>query len=258
MRLRNIPGADERVRNHPAVISRPEKEKGKWQQIFGNEHPIFLEIGMGKGQFLLSMAKKHQNRNFVGVERYASVLVRGLELFDEQKKFFDPECRADDESALWVSDEYPTLTNVRFLCMDAISLDQVFASGEVEGIYLNFSDPWPKARHEKRRLTSQGYLAQYTNILVPQGRLEMKTDNLGLFEFSMGSVASMTDWEVVEATLDLHKHEKMREDNIMTEYEEKFSSMGHPIYKMVAGRKVSDQKDGKRHQGVTLTTESAS
>ena len=218
MRLRNIPGADERVRTNPSVVNRPEKERGNWQQIFGNEYPIFVEIGMGKGQFLLAMAKKYPERNFVGVEKYASVLVRGLESFNHQSK-------------------PPALTNVRLLCMDAISLDQVFAPGEVEGIYLNFSDPWPKARHEKRRLTSKDYLAQYTNILVSRGRLEMKTDNARLFEFSMESVTNAADWEVVEATLDLHNHERMSISNIVTEYEEKFSSMGQPIYKMIARRK---------------------
>ena len=237
MRLRNIPGADEKVRNHPAVISRPEKEKGNWQQIFGNEHPIFVEIGMGKGQFLLTMAKKYPERNFVGVERYASVLVRGLGLYDEQNKFLTAENCESDEDGLLVAKEYPSLTNVRFLCMDAISLDQVFVLGEVEGVYLNFSDPWPKARHEKRRLTSKGYLKQYTNILAPRGRLEIKTDNAGLFEFSMKSVASAAGWEIAEATSDLHKHEGMCKNNIMTEYEEKFSSMGYPIYKMIAKRK---------------------
>jgi len=236
MRLRNIPGADERVRTHPVVVSRPEKEKGKWQRIFDNDHPIFVEIGMGKGQFLLTMAKKYPERNFVGVERYASVLVRGLELYDEQNQSFAPGCRVNVEADLLVAKEHLTLANVRFLCMDAISLDQVFAPGEVTGVYLNFSDPWPKARHEKRRLTSKRYLTQYTNILVPQGRLEMKTDNTGLFEFSMASVAGMTDWEIVEATSDLHNHETMREGNVMTEYEEKFSSMRNPIYKMVARR----------------------
>ena len=242
MRLRNIPGADERVRIHPLVVNRPEKERGNWQQIFGNKHPVFVEIGMGKGQFLLSMAKRYPERNFVGVEKYASVLVRGLESFGEQNKSFVAESRKGDESGeddFLIEKEYPALTNVRFLCMDAISLDQVFAPGEVEGIYLNFSDPWPKARHEKRRLTSKGYLAQYTNILVSQGRLEMKTDNAGLFEFSMESVANTPNWEVVEATSDLHNHERMRKNNIMTEYEEKFSSMGNPIYKMIARRKLS-------------------
>jgi len=242
MRLRNIPGADERVRSHPAVVHRPEKEKGNWQQIFGNKHPIYVDIGMGKGQFLLTLAKKYPERNFVGVERYAGVLVRGLELFDEQSRSLSTERGEDSEGGLLEFSHAghkgdSMLTNVRFLCMDAINLNQVFAPGEVEGIYLNFSDPWPKARHQKRRLTSKGYLAQYSQILVPKGRLEMKTDNLGLLEFSIESVADATDWEIVEATSDLHNHEKMGKDNIMTEYEEKFSSIGNPIYKIVVKRK---------------------
>jgi len=237
MRLRNIPGADERVRRHPAVVKRPEKKKGNWQLLFGNKQPLFVKIGMGRGQFLLTMAKKHPDRNFVGVERYASVLVRGLELFDRQNKSYGGERCKGDGSILVAEKKYPKITNVRFLCMDAIGLDQVFAPGEVEGIYLNFSDPWPKARHGKRRLTSSGYLAQYTNILVPQGRLEMKTDNFGLFEFSMLSVGSVSDWEIIETTFDLHNHERMLRENVMTEYEEKFSSMGNPIYRMIAEKK---------------------
>ena len=251
MRLRNIPGADERVRTHPLVVNRPEKERGNWQQIFGNEHPIYVEIGMGKGQFLLTMAQNFPERNIVGVEKYTSVLVRGLESFDEQNKAFVAESGKDGEGGegdFQVAKENPTLMNVRLLCMDAISLDQVFAPGEVEGIYLNFSDPWPKARHEKRRLTSKGYLVQYTNILVPRGRLEMKTDNVGLFEFSMESVENAADWEIVETTLDLHNHERMRKNNIMTEYEEKFSSMGYPIYKMIARRKLLTSNQDSRHR----------
>lgn len=216
MRLRNIPRADGTIQNHAAAIKRPDAQKGCWRQVFGNKNPIHIEIGMGKGSFLLNMAIAHPEINFVGIERYSSVLLRALEKFD--------------------TDEFKMLKNVRFVCMDARDVGEVFANGEVEKIYLNFSDPWPKSRHAKRRLTSREFLSRYETILVKGGWIEFKTDNTELFNFSLEEVRE-AGWHLEYYTYDLHHHEKMNKGNIMTEYEEKFSSKGNPINKMIASRK---------------------
>lgn len=216
MRLRNIPGSDDVIRNHPAAIKNETLYKGKWSTIFGNENPIHLEIGMGKGQFLMNLAKENPLVNYVGIERYSAVLIRALEKYD--------------------SDEFGMPENVRFLCMDAYQLPEVFALGEIEKIYLNFSDPWPKARHSRRRLTSTRFLGQYEKVLSEKGVVEFKTDNRALFEFSLESVEE-AEWKLLKYTFDLHQDEEMNQGNIMTEYEEKFSAMGNPIHKLIAERK---------------------
>ena len=216
MRFRNVPRAEGTIQNHPAVIKRPEAQKGCWRQVFGNSKPIHIEIGMGKGRYLLTMASLHPDVNFVGIERYTSVLLRAVEKFD--------------------TEEFKMLKNIRFVCMDARDVAEVFAHGEVERIYLNFSDPWPKARHEKRRLTSHEFLERYEQILVPGGTLEFKTDNTELFNFSLEQVKS-SSWTLEHYTYDLHHHEIMNEGNVMTEYEEKFSARGNPINKLIAVRK---------------------
>lgn len=216
MRLRNIPRAEGTIQSHKTVIKRPEAQKGCWSQVFGNKNPIHIEIGMGKGQFLLNMAAKHPEINFVGIERYTSVLLRAVEKFD--------------------TEEFQMLENVRFVCMDARDIEDVFAQNEVGKIYLNFSDPWPKARHAKRRLTSAEFLARYEKVLVPGGRVEFKTDNTELFNFSLEQVRE-SGWLLEHYTYDLHHHEIMNEGNVMTEYEEKFSAKGNPINKLIAVRK---------------------
>lgn len=216
MRLRNIPRAEGTIQAHPAVIKRPEAQKGCWSQVFGNKRPIHIEIGMGKGQFLLNMAARFPEINFIGIERYTSVLLRAVEKFD--------------------TEEFNMLKNVRFVCMDAKDVEEVFAGNEVDKIYLNFSDPWPKARHAKRRLTSTEFLARYEKILVPGGKVEFKTDNTELFNFSLDQVRE-AGWILEHYTYDLHHHDIMNEGNVMTEYEEKFSSKGNPINKLIAVRK---------------------
>ena len=216
MRLRNIPRAEGTVQAHKTVIKRPEDQKGCWRQVFGNKNPVYIEIGMGKGQFILNMAAKYPDINFVGIERYTSVLLRAVEKFD--------------------TDEFKELNNVRFICMDARNVEDVFAPGEVERIYLNFSDPWPKARHARRRLTSTEFLERYEKVLADGGRVEFKTDNTELFNFSLEQVKE-AGWTLENFTYDLHHNEEMNQDNIMTEYEEKFSKKGNPINKLIAVRK---------------------
>lgn len=216
MRLRNIPGADDVILKHPIATKNGKEQKGKWKEVFGNDNPIYIEIGMGKGQFLLALAKQNPDINYIGIERYSSVLLRALEKFD--------------------TEEYCELKNIRFICMNAFELPEVFEYGEVEKIYLNFSDPWPKSRHSDRRLTSPKFFGQYDQVLAKEGVVEFKTDNRGLFEFSLESVEE-AGWKLHAHTFDLHHDESMNAGNVMTEYEEKFSSMGNPIHKLIATRK---------------------
>ena len=209
MRLRNIPGSREVIGESKYVIHEMEKAKGKWSEIFQNDHPICLEVGMGKGRFITQLALE----NFIGIEKYSSVLLRALEK----------------------REQLPELMNLYFLRMDAEDLENVFAPGEVSGIYLNFSDPWPKDRHAKRRLPSKEFLARYDKILVREGKVEFKTDNIDLFRFALEQVEE-AGWKLEAHTFDLHNDSEMVKGNIMTEYEERFSSQGNPICKMIISR----------------------
>lgn len=211
MRLRHIPGSEEEIAQSPYVIQQPQCRKGRFGEVFGNDHPIEIEVGMGKGRFIMDMARLHPDKNYIGIERYSSVLLRGL-----QK-------RAEIE-----------LDNVYFMCVDARDLAEIFAPGEVNRIYLNFSDPWPKDRHAKRRLTSPEFMKVYDQVLAPDGTVEFKTDNQGLFEYSLAAVPE-AGWTVTAHTFDLHQNE-MSAGNVMTEYEQKFSEKGNPICKLIAKR----------------------
>lgn len=212
MRLRNIPGSKDIITESAYVIQNPETYKGKWKEVFGNEHPIQIEVGMGKGRFIMDMASNHPEINYIGIEMYDSVLLRAVQKREQREK---------------------ELHNLYFIRMDAQNLSEVFASGEVDKIYLNFSDPWPKERHAKRRLTSRQFLARYDQILKKQGKIEFKTDNRPLFDFSLEEVKE-ANWTLLAHTFDLHHTPEMMEGNVMTEYEEKFSSQGNPIHKLIA------------------------
>jgi len=213
MRLRNIPGADAAVAASPYCIQNPTEHKGVWRRLFQNTNPIHIEIGMGKGRFLMDLAAANPNINYIGIERYTSVLLRAVQKMDEL-----------------------ALPNVLFLCEDAKNLPDVFAPNEVNRIYLNFSDPWPKDRHAKRRLTSSQFLERYNQILATDGRLEFKTDNQDLFAFSLEEIKASPIWHLDASTKDLHNDAILNEGNIQTEYEEKFSSLGNPICKLIASR----------------------
>lgn len=217
MRLRNIPGAQDAILESPYVIQKPEAHKGAWAEVFPKKQPLHIEVGMGKGRFLMDLARLNPNINYVGIEMYDSVLLRAL-----QKR---EELEAEGE----------TYENLFFMRVDARLLPEIFEKGEVDKIYLNFSDPWPKARHAKRRLTSREFLERYDQILVPDGTVEFKTDNRKLFEFSLEEV-NETKWNLLAHTFDLHHNEEMVKGNVMTEYEEKFSSMRNPICKMIINR----------------------
>lgn len=217
MRLRNIPGAKEAIADSRYVIHNEQEKKGKWSEVFGNTNPVHIEVGMGKGRFIMDMAALNPDINFVGIEMYDSVLIRALEKMEEKE------------------DEGSAPQNLFFMRMDAREIPLVFEKGEVGKIYLNFSDPWPKERHAKRRLTSRQFLACYNQILADSGVVEFKTDNKALFEFSLEEIPQ-AGWKVLQYTFDLHKDDAMNEGNVMTEYEEKFSSMGNPIHKLIAAR----------------------
>lgn len=211
MRLRNVPGARETIIENQFSIQEPEQKKGKWAEVFGNDHPIHIEVGMGKGQFIIEMAKRNPEINYIGIEKYSSVLVRAVEKLEDFEQ-----------------------NNLRLIRMDAENIEEVFDKDEVDRIYLNFSDPWPKDRHAKRRLTSTRFLERYNNILTPEGRVMFKTDNKDLFDFSLEQVEE-AGWILENYTYDLH-HSEYNEENVMTEYEEKFSAKGNPICRLVAYR----------------------
>ncbi len=212
MRLRNIPGSREEIAASRFAVDEPETLKGRWKEVFGNQNPLRIEVGMGKGRFLMDLACAFPEINYVGIEMYSSVLLRAIQKAD-------------------VMDPCPQ--NFRFIRMDAQELEMVFAPGEVDRIYLNFSDPWPKARHAHRRLTSQLFLRRYEKILSEGGRIEFKTDNQDLFDFSLEEIGA-AGWELLAVTRDLHHDPQMFEGNIMTEYEERFSGKGNPICKLIA------------------------
>ena len=215
MRLRNIPGARETIAASEYVVHEDvmREKKGKWDTVFEKAQPLYLEVGMGKGRFITELAGRNPENNYVGIEKYSSVLLRALE-----KRELLPE-----------------LTNLRYLRMDAEDLPEVFGEGEVSGIYLNFSDPWPKDRHAKRRLPSRQFLARYDVILKKEGTLEFKTDNRPLFDFAVEELEP-AGWKAQVITYDLHNDAALMEGNVMTEYEEKFSSVGNPICKYIIYR----------------------
>jgi len=209
MRMRKRPGAAELLASHPElVVDEPEKWRGKWGERFGNQHPIHIEIGSGKGQFVTGMAQAHPDINYIGIDMQLSVLSIALEkaLVEE-------------------------LPNLQLLHVNGEALTQYFSENEIDQIYLNFSDPWPKTRHEKRRLTSKTFLETDEKILKSAGEIHFKTDNRGLFEYSLSSF-SKYGMIIEQVWLDLHKSDY--DGNIMTEYEEKFSAKGQPIYRVEA------------------------
>ena len=211
MRLRHIRGAEEAIETSPFVIQKPKEHRGHFCELFGNTNPIQIEVGMGKGKFIMELAQKYPETKFIGIERYSSVLLRALQKREELE-----------------------MSNIYFMCVDAKELGEIFAPGEVETIYLNFSDPWPKDRHAKRRLTSPDFMKVYDQVLAKDGRVEFKTDNQDLFTYSLEAIPE-AGWTIEAFTRDLH-HSDMAEGNVMTEYETKFSAMGNPICKLIASR----------------------
>ena len=209
MRVRNRKGATELLEPYPQyVILNPADAKGRWQEIFGNDHPIHVEVGSGKGAFVSGMAKANPEINYIGIDIQKSVLSYALD-----------KVLATD------------VPNIKLLWVDGADLTDYFEEGEIDRLYLNFSDPWPKKRHEKRRLTYQSFLATYQQILPENGEIHFKTDNRGLFEYSLVSF-SQYGMKLKGVWLDLHASDF--EDNVLTEYEQKFANKGQVIYRVEA------------------------
>jgi len=212
MRLRNIPGARQTIAESPWIVQDPASVKGKWKERFGNDHPVYLEIGTGKGKFINRLAQENPEISYVGIEKYSSVLIRALDKLDESQ-----------------------ITNLLFIRGDAELICEYFGEGEVDRIYLNFSDPWPKDRHAKRRLPSKEFLRRFAQILSDEGTIEFKTDNRDLFDFAVDEVEA-GGFKILQITYDLHNDPAMNQGNIMTEYEERFSAKGNPICKYILAK----------------------
>lgn len=213
MRLRNVKNKEEILNSSAYLVKNPEENIGKWKELFGNNNPIYIEIGMGKGKFIIENAIKYPDINFIGIEKFDSVLARSLPKIPEG------------------------LSNLLIIRMDALNIENVF-SKEVDRIYLNFSDPWPKARHHLRRLSSKVFLEKYDSIFNGKNEIYQRTDNQGLYIYSLMSY-SENGYILSDITFDLHKE---KEDLITTEYEDKFSGKGMPIYSVVATKDVKTSK----------------
>jgi tRNA (guanine-N7-)-methyltransferase len=208
------------------VVLEPQKLRGRWREFFGNDHPIHIECGMGKGQFISRMSLNNPHNNYIGMDIFDELLRRGSE----------------KARALWLSekgtDKVPNLALVRG---NVEFLEQMFEPGELERIYLNFSDPWPKSKHGKRRLTHPRFLMKYKEALNDIGEIHFKTDSLSLFEFSLNSFSAI-EYQMRNISLDLHRH-GIRDDLVLTEYETKFVGQGMPIYRLeaVLGEKIQQE-----------------
>ena len=213
MRLRNVKNKDEILNASTYLVKDPENNIGKWREVFGNDKPIYIEIGMGKGKFIIENAIKHPDINFVGIEKFDSVLARSLPKIPEG------------------------LDNLLIIRMDALNIDKVF-SKEISRIYLNFSDPWPKSRHHLRRLSSRVFLEKYDSIFKDVNEIYQRTDNQGLYIYSLMSFSEY-GYVLSDLSFDLHKD---KDDLITTEYEDKFSLKGMPIYSVVAIKNVQKSK----------------
>ena len=212
MRQRYIKDAKEKLASSSLFITDGKNFKGNWKsEVFKNNNELHIEVGTGKGKFIMELAKRNPNINYLAIEKYDSVLLRLKEKLDEE-----------------------ALSNIRLLIMDATTIEEYFATGEVDKIYLNFSDPWPKKAHAKRRLTSPLFIARYNNILNDKGSITFKTDNRGLFEYSLETFANSM-FSIYDISLDLHNDDRYP-DNIKTEYEEKWEDKG-PIYLLNAKKK---------------------
>lgn len=204
MRLRNVKGATNIIEQSDYVIKNYKELKGNYKSLFNNNNPIHIEIGMGKGNFIIGMAQKYPNINFIGIEKYDSVIVRAIEKLNIE------------------------ISNLKLIRMDATDINDVFDK-EIDTIYLNFSDPWPKTRHEHRRLTSETFLKRYDGVFKNTKHIIMKTDNRKLFEYSIISLTNY-GYKIKEISLDMYNDDI--KDNVQTEYEKKFHDKGMPIYKI--------------------------
>ncbi len=219
MRLRHKKNAESLILDSPMIINNQNVES-----FFTCNFPLHLELGMGKGRFITKMALKFPNINFIGIEKSATIVLKAVDLFN--KLHTDSEFNNE-------LGESQSIKNLKFMCKDIANLKDTFLPHSIDKIYLNFSDPWPKKRHESRRLTHHNFLSLYEYLLKKDSFLEFKTDNLLLFEFSLEEIKN-SNFKLLEFTYDLHNDNKLNEGNIMTEYEEKFSKIGNKICKLIA------------------------
>ena len=225
MRIRHVKGSEDYVAQSPLVIQRPEEHKGRFaEEVFGNAAPIRLEVGMGMGTFIRELSRREPDVDFIGFEINTTVLYKSLKRYE--KLLCETGHLKEGEQGLF---------NLRFIRQDARFLADDFSEGEVDRIYLNFSDPWPKDKNANKRLTSPVFLKLYDSILKNDGVIEFKTDNEGLFDYSLETIPAC-GWRLDAVTRDLHNEASMNQGNVMTEYEEKFSQKGNPIFKLIASR----------------------
>lgn len=216
MRLKHVKGAKEALESHPRVATTKEEITEQLAQFNKTNKPVRVEIGMGKGTFIIEMAKAHPEYHFIGVELFDSVLIHGVRRYDTMEN---------------------APSNITFARCDAIHLSDVIQPKTLDAIYINFSDPWPKKRHAKRRLTSKVFLEMYDTLLVPEGCVIQKTDNVQLFEYSIVSF-SQNDWIIEDISLDLHRNELLNAENVQTEYEQRFAKKGQNIHYLRANKKL--------------------
>lgn len=206
MRLRNVKNATVIIDNSPYIVSNPKEYKGKWNQLFDNQNPIHVELGMGKGRFIKQKALNNPNINYIGIEKYSSVMARAVQLLGDE-----------------------SISNLKLICIDALNIDELF-DHEIDVIYLNFLDPWPKDRHARRRLTSETFLNLYDNLFKDRRYIVLKTDNLKLYNYSMEQFINH-QYKIKTSSF---KISDMPDGNVMTEYEERFLNEGNTIFKIEA------------------------
>lgn len=237
MRLRHKKNAEVDILSNPFSIQTSDENCNVLndisfdvENVFSNNNPLHLELGMGKGQFVITMSKEFPNTNFIGIEKSATIVLKAI---DKLFQFDIKNANADTSNI----DKYDFLIsnhkNLRFMCESVENLNKIFKPHSIDKIYLNFSDPWPKKRHESRRLTHQNFLSLYEKLLRKDAYIEFKTDNVDLFNFSLEEIKN-SNFKLLEYTYDLHNDSNMNKNNIMTEYETKFSKLGNKICKLVA------------------------
>ncbi len=225
MRLRNVPNAYDKLGQCDSFIQNPTDYKGRWNVYFKNDNPIYIEIGSGKGQFITRLASENPHINYIAIEKFPAVLIQLIKKIPEQG-----------------------IKNLAVISFDAEKLDEIFESGEVNKLYLNFSDPWPKKRHAKRRLTSPEFLKLYKTVLKPGSVVEFKTDNRALFDYSLEEIKS-SGYNLIKATFDLYNSDFL-EGNIPTEYETKFHNLGTPINKLFAVYDINSLEEEKNKNDI--------
>lgn len=236
MRLRGRKGIRESLESQPElVVLEAGSYKGRWHEFFGNDHPIYIELGMGKGRFISQMSGLYPQYNFIGVDMYDELLRRASE----------------KARAVWEAKGEESPPNLALLRANIEEIETMFEPGELQRIYLNFSDPWPKSKHARRRLTHPRFLAKYVELLNEHGEIHFKTDSRSLFEFSLNSFAE-SELLMRNISLDLHK-DGIREDLVLTEYESKFIDKGQPIYRLEAVIGVSALQDYRQARDAAQT-----